>query len=82
MLKAHGGLPVNGRQARRFSSYAPRARRLDRDSVIANVVRIAISTSPSPAVARKTIEDWPGHPKDPDMRADALALLDQIKETA
>lgn len=52
--------------------------RLSRDQIISNLIRIALDTSPSIAVARKTLESWPGHPKDPRMRADAIAMLDRI----
>lgn len=54
----------------------------DRAAAVARVVRVAIATTPSLATARRTIGQWAGHPADPAMKADALAMLDRIEAEA
>lgn len=54
----------------------------DRATIVAKVVQVAIATTPSIAVARKTLATWSGHPADRQLKPDALAMLDQLEAEA
>jgi hypothetical protein len=54
----------------------------ERDATVARIVQAAISATPSIATARRTIQDWAGHPGDSSLKADALQLLDRIETEA
>jgi hypothetical protein len=60
----------------------PPVRRPDRAAAVARVVQVAIATTPTLATARRTLQQWAGHPADPAMKADALAMLDRIETQA
>jgi hypothetical protein len=54
----------------------------DRAAAVARVVQVAIAATPTLATARRTLRQWAGHPADPAMRDDAIAMLDRIEAEA
>jgi hypothetical protein len=53
-----------------------------RTAAVTRVVQVALAITPSIAVARRTIEQWAGHPADAALREDALELLGRIEAEA
>jgi hypothetical protein len=51
-----------------------------RQADVARLVSVVIAECPSIAVARRTLTNWAGHPADPAMKTDALAMLDQLEQ--
>jgi hypothetical protein len=54
----------------------------ERQAAITRIVQVALAECPSIAVAKRTLTDWPGHPADPQIKTDALAMLDKLEQEA
>lgn len=54
----------------------------DRAATVARVVQVAIAATRTTQAARRALHQWAGHPADPNMKDDAIELLDRVEREA